>query len=174
MSRDDVRVTIYEETVSAVAELAAQAGTAENVLFCERRPLTSLEASFAGVDELARELRPIEDDALRALKRLVDAEQGYETALQAIEAAGADATAWLHAVMLARARDATRCSAAAGAAPLRDAQARGVNVTGIRLTPWMKALRSSSGSPASMSGTTRSSSSKIERSCVRASEAPRQ
>ena len=103
MSRDDVRVTIYEETVSAVAELAAQAGTAENVLFCERRPLTSLEASFAGVDELARELRPIEDDALRALKRLVDAEQGYETALQAIEAAGADATAWLHAVTLARA-----------------------------------------------------------------------
>jgi hypothetical protein len=53
-------------------------------------------------------------------------------------------------------------------------QARAVNVHGIRLTPWMKALRSNSGSPASMSGIPRSISPKIARSCVLASEAPRQ
>jgi hypothetical protein len=53
-------------------------------------------------------------------------------------------------------------------------QARGVKVQFIRLTPWMNALRNSSGSCASMSGITRMSSPKIERSCVRASEAPRQ
>ena len=45
---------------------------------------------------------------------------------------------------------------------------------GIRLMPWMKAERSSSGSPASMSGITRSISPKIARSWVLASEAPRQ
>ena len=53
-------------------------------------------------------------------------------------------------------------------------QALGVNVHGIRLTPWMNALRSSSGSPASMSGITRNISPKIAFSCVRASEAPMQ
>jgi hypothetical protein len=32
----------------------------------------------------------------------VDAEHGYESALQSIEAAGADARVWLQAVLLAR------------------------------------------------------------------------
>jgi hypothetical protein len=95
-------MTVYDDTIETVRALAARAGTAEDVLFCERRPLTSLEAGFAGVDGLAERLRPIEDDALRALKRLVDGEQGYETALRAIEAAGTDATSWLRAVLLAR------------------------------------------------------------------------
>jgi hypothetical protein len=95
-------VTVYEETVATVRALAARAATSENVLFCERRPLTSLEAQFAGVNDLAGTLRGIEDDALRALARLVAAEQGYETALRSIEDAGADATSWLRAVMLAR------------------------------------------------------------------------
>jgi hypothetical protein len=53
-------------------------------------------------------------------------------------------------------------------------QARAVNVHGIRLMPWMNALRSRSGAPASMSGMTRSSSPKMARSWVLASEAPRQ
>ncbi len=95
-------MSVYDQTIDAVRALAAQAGEGEDVLFCERRPLTSLEAGFAGVEGLARRLRPIEDEALRALKRLVDGEQGYETALQAIEAAGAEATSWLRAVLLAR------------------------------------------------------------------------
>jgi phosphoribosyl-dephospho-CoA transferase len=95
-------MTVYDETIAAVRALAARARTTENVLFCEQRPLTSLEAQFAGAGRLSRDLREIEDDAIRALKRLVDAEQGYETALQSIEEAGADATAWLRAVMLAR------------------------------------------------------------------------
>ena len=95
-------MTVYDETVSAVRALAARARTTENVLFCEQRPFTSLEAQFAGSDHLAEGLREIEDDAIQALKRLVDAEEGYETALQSIEEAGADATGWLRAVMLAR------------------------------------------------------------------------
>lgn len=95
-------MTAYDETLETVRALATRAARAEDVLFCEQRPLTSLEASFAGVDGLAERLRPIEDDALRALKRLVDGEQSYETALQAIEAAGSDATNWLRAVLLAR------------------------------------------------------------------------
>jgi hypothetical protein len=95
-------MTVYDETIATVRALAARARTTENVLFCEERPLTSLEAQFAGVDELARDLRDVEDDAIRALKRLVDAEEGYETALRSIEEAGADATGWLRAVMLAR------------------------------------------------------------------------
>jgi hypothetical protein len=95
-------MTLYEETIATVRALAARARTTENVLFCERRPLTSLEAQLAGVDDLASDLREIEDDAMRALGRLVDAEKGYETALRSIEDAGADATGWLRAVMLAR------------------------------------------------------------------------
>jgi len=95
-------MNVYDETTATVRALAARAGTAENVLFCEQRPLTSLEARFAGVDQLASQLRDIEDDAIRALKRLVDAEEGYETALQSVQEAGADATGWLRAVMLAR------------------------------------------------------------------------
>jgi hypothetical protein len=95
-------VTVYEETIAALRQLAARAGTLENVLFCERRPVTSLEAQFAGIEALATDLRELEDDAIRALKRLVDAEEGYETALQSIEEAGEDATGWLRAVMLAR------------------------------------------------------------------------
>jgi len=95
-------MSTYDQTIETLRALAARAGTGEDVLFCEQRPLTSLEASFAGVEGLARHLRPIEDEALRALKRLVDGEQGYETALQAIEAAGTDATSWLRAVLLAR------------------------------------------------------------------------
>jgi hypothetical protein len=96
------KMTIYEETVATIHHLAGRARAVENVLFCEQRPLTSLEAKFAGIDDLASDLRRIEDDAIRALKRLVDAEEGYETALQSIEEAGADATGWLRAVMLAR------------------------------------------------------------------------
>jgi hypothetical protein len=95
-------MTVYDETIETVRALAERAGRAEDVLFCERRPLTSLEARFAGADGLAEGLRPIEDEALRALKRLVDGEQSYETALQAIDAAGSDATNWLRAVLLAR------------------------------------------------------------------------
>lgn len=95
-------MTAYDETIETVRALAAQAARAEDVIFCEQRPLTSLEASFARANRLAAGLRPIEDEALRALKQLVDREQSYETALQAIEAAGADATNWLRAVLLAR------------------------------------------------------------------------
>jgi hypothetical protein len=96
-------MTVYDETIAALRVLADRAGEVENVLFCERRPLTSLEAQFAGIDDLATDLREVEDDAIRALKRLVDAEEGYETALRSIEEAGADATGWLRAVVLARA-----------------------------------------------------------------------
>jgi hypothetical protein len=96
-------MSLYEETVEAVRALAARAGTAESVIFCERRPLTSLEAGFAGLEQLSGDLRAIEDGALQALERLVDAEQGYETALQAIDSAGEDTSTWLRAVMLARA-----------------------------------------------------------------------
>jgi hypothetical protein len=95
-------MTVYDETIATVRQLAARACTVENVLFCEQRPLTSLEAEFAGIDALASDLREVEDGAIRALKRLVDAEEGYETALQSVEEAGADATGWLRAVMLAR------------------------------------------------------------------------
>ena len=96
-------MTVYDETIATVRALAARARTLENVLFCEQRPLTSLEARFAGIGDLAGDLRGFEDDAIRALKRLVDAEEGYETALQSIEEAGSDVTGWLRAVMLARA-----------------------------------------------------------------------
>jgi hypothetical protein len=95
-------MTLYEETVATVRGLSERAATTENVLFCEQRPLTSLEASFAGVEGLSGRLRRIEDDALLALKGLVDAEEGYEAALQSIEEAGLDATGWLRAVLLAR------------------------------------------------------------------------
>jgi hypothetical protein len=95
-------MTVYDETITTVRALAARARTTENVLFCEQRPLTSLEAQFAGAADLAGELRGLEDDAIRALKRLVDAEHGYETALESIQEAGLDATGWLRAVMLAR------------------------------------------------------------------------
>jgi hypothetical protein len=101
-------MTVYEETIASVRALAARAQTTENVLFCERRPLTSLEAQFAGVDDLARALRQIEDEAIRALKRLVDAEQGYEAALEAVVASGEEASAWLRAVMLARSLETLR------------------------------------------------------------------
>jgi phosphoribosyl-dephospho-CoA transferase len=100
--RDDTGMSLYQETTAAVRALAARARTTENVLFCEQRPLTSLEATFAGSDRLAARLREIEDEAIQALKRLVDAEQGYETALRSIEEAGEDATGWLRAVMLSR------------------------------------------------------------------------
>jgi hypothetical protein len=100
--RNDMRMTVYDETTATVRALAARARTTDNVLFCEQRPLTSLEAHFAGVDRLASQLREIEDDAIRALQRLMDAEQGYETALKSIDEAGPDAADWLHAVMLAR------------------------------------------------------------------------
>jgi hypothetical protein len=96
-------LTVYEETVAAVRTIAARARTTEDVLFCERRPLTSLEADYAGEQRLAGGLRAIEDDAIAALRRLLDAEQGYESALEAIDAAGPDASEWLRAVMLARA-----------------------------------------------------------------------
>ena len=94
---------MYDETTATVRALAARASTTENVLFCEQRPLTSLELRFAGSDDLAEQLREIEDAAIRALKRLVDGEQGYEAALQSMDDAGGDATVWLRAVMLARA-----------------------------------------------------------------------
>jgi hypothetical protein len=96
-------MTVYERTVASVRALSERARTTENVLFCERRPLTSLEARFAQAHELASNLRALEDEAIRAVKHLVDAEEGYETALQAIEDAGADAAGWLRAVMLERA-----------------------------------------------------------------------
>jgi hypothetical protein len=95
-------MTVYEETIATIRRLAGRARTLESVLFCEQRPLTSLEAQFAGIDDLANDLRELEDDAIRALKRIVDIEEGYETALQSIEEAGADAAGWLRAVMLAR------------------------------------------------------------------------
>src|ERR1700751_5280595 len=96
---DDAYMTVFDQTTASLRALAAQAGTAEDVMFCEQRPLTSREAQFAGRDHLASQLRELEDEAIRALKRLVDAENGYETALQSIEDAGTDATGWLRAVM---------------------------------------------------------------------------
>jgi len=81
-------MTVYEETIAAVRELAARAATTESVLFCEQRPLTSLEARFAGASDLADRLR--------------SAEEGYETALQSVQEAGNEASDWLRAVMLAR------------------------------------------------------------------------
>jgi hypothetical protein len=101
-------VTLYEETVAALRAIAARAATTEDVLFCERRPLTSLEAGFAHADGLAARLRAVEDEALAALERLVVAEEGYESALGAIEAAGGDASDWLRAVTLARALEPGR------------------------------------------------------------------
>ena len=101
-------MTLYEQTVAAIRALAGRAGTAEDVLFCERRPLTSLEAAVAGRERLAASLRAVEDEALAALRRLVDAEQGYETALEAVQEAGAEAGAWLRAVMLARSLESLR------------------------------------------------------------------
>jgi hypothetical protein len=95
-------MTVYDETIATLRALAARAATKEDVLFCEHRPLTSVEARFAGVEDLASSLRGIEDEALRALARLVNAEQGYDTALRSIEDAGADATSWLRAVTLTR------------------------------------------------------------------------
>jgi hypothetical protein len=83
--------------------LAERARTSEDVLFCEQRPLTSLEARFAGVDDLASRLQAIEDQAIGALGRLVEAEEGYESALRSIEQAGQETAAWLRAVLLARA-----------------------------------------------------------------------
>jgi phosphoribosyl-dephospho-CoA transferase len=96
-------MTLYDETLATVRALAAAARSTEDVLFCEQRPLTSLEAKFAGADDLAARLRAIEDEAIRALERLVDAEESYEAALELIEQAGPDATVWLRAVLLARA-----------------------------------------------------------------------
>jgi hypothetical protein len=95
-------MTLYDQAISTVRSLAARAGTAGDAVFCEERPLTSLEAQFAGIDDLAGNLREIEDEAIRALKRLVDAEEGYETALKSVEDAGAETAAWLRAVMLGR------------------------------------------------------------------------
>jgi uncharacterized protein HemY len=96
-------MTLYEQTIATIRAQAERAATTENVLFCERRPLTSLEARFARADDLAARLRPVEDEALLALGRLVAAEESYETALHSIEAAGPEAGAWLGAVTLARA-----------------------------------------------------------------------
>jgi hypothetical protein len=96
-------MTLYDETVRRISGLAQRARTTEDVLFCERRPLTSLEAGLAGREQLALDLRGTEDEALRALARLVEAERGYESALRAVEEAGPDAAEWLRAVMLGRA-----------------------------------------------------------------------
>ena len=95
-------MTLYDQTVRRMSGLAERARTTEDVLFCERRPLTSLEAGLAGRDRLARELRETEDEALHALARLVEAERGYESALRAVEETGPDAAEWLRAVMLGR------------------------------------------------------------------------
>lgn len=101
-------MAVYDETVAAVRALAARAATTEDVLFCERRPLTSLEAGFAGAGGLAADLRTTEDEALRSLNRLVEGEEGYETALQAVREAGPDAAEWMQAVLLARALESLR------------------------------------------------------------------
>jgi len=108
-------LTVYEETLAALRTLAERARTTEDVLFCERRPLTSLEAGYARAEPLAATLAAIEDDAIRALARLVDAEQGYESALRAVEESGPDAAEWLHAVLLARALGTTGAPAGADA-----------------------------------------------------------
>ena len=97
------QMTLYQDTIEALRALSARAQTTENVLFCERRPLTSLEAGYARADALAASLRKIEDEALAALRRLADAEQGYETALRSIDEAGPQTSTWLRAVLLARA-----------------------------------------------------------------------
>jgi hypothetical protein len=107
-------MTLYDQTVTALRAAAARAAASDDVLFCERRPLTSLEADFAGASGVAANLRPLEDEALRTLKLLVDSEQGYESALRAVQDAGAEATEWVQAVMLARALEAL--DAAAGGA----------------------------------------------------------
>jgi hypothetical protein len=95
-------VSLYQDTITTVRALA-EAATAQDALFCEQRPLTSLEAAFAKAEDLASRLRVIENEALDALRSLVDAEEGYEAALEAIEAAGPEVRAWLRAVTLARA-----------------------------------------------------------------------
>ena len=101
-------MTLYDETVARLRVLAQRARGGEDVLFCERRPLTSLEASFAGRDELARELKRTEEEAMSALQLLVEAEHGYESAISAIDDAGGDATEWLRAVTLARSLEGLR------------------------------------------------------------------
>jgi hypothetical protein len=101
-------VTVYEETVAALRALAERARTTEDVLFCERRPLTSLEARYAQAGALASSLSALEDDAISAIARLVDAEQGYESALRAIDETGPDASEWLRAVLLSRALRSVR------------------------------------------------------------------
>src|ERR1700751_495776 len=47
---DDAYMTVYDQTTASLRALAAEAGTAEHILFCEQRPLTSLEVQFAGMD----------------------------------------------------------------------------------------------------------------------------
>jgi hypothetical protein len=101
-------MTVYEQTVAALRSLAERARTTDDVLFCERRPLTSLEAGFASPGPLTDSLRVTEDEAIGALERLVDAEQGYESALRAIQDAGPDASEWMRAVLLARALETVR------------------------------------------------------------------
>ena len=100
-------MALYDETADRLRVLASEAASTKDVLFCELRPLTSLEARFAGSDQLAKRLRATEDQALAALQRLVDAEQGYETALQSIDETGGEARAWLRAVTLARALESS-------------------------------------------------------------------
>lgn len=104
-------MTVYEQTVAALSALSERARNTDDVLFCERRPLTSLEAGYASSSRLADSLRSTEDEAIHALERLVDAEQGYETALRAIDEAGPDASEWLRAVLLARALETVRSDA---------------------------------------------------------------
>jgi len=106
-------MSVYEQTVAALGSLAEKARTTDDVLFCERRPLTSLEASYASPGRLTDSLRATEDEAIRALERLVDAEQGYESALRAIQDAGPDASEWMRAVLLARALETVDGRAAA-------------------------------------------------------------
>ena len=96
-------MALYDDTVTRLRGLSDRACTTENVIFCERRPLTSLEATFAGLDELAGDLRGTENEALQALAGVVDAERGYESALRAVADAGPAAAEWLRAVMLGRA-----------------------------------------------------------------------
>lgn len=109
-------MTVYEQTVAALRALAERARSTDDVLFCERRPLTSLEAGYASSGALAETLRATEDEAIRALERLVDAEQGYESALRAIDEAGPDAGEWLRAVLLARGLETVGRDESAGAA----------------------------------------------------------
>jgi hypothetical protein len=104
-------MTVYDQTVAALSALADRARNTDDVLFCERRPLTSLEAGYAAAGPLASALRATEDEAIRAIERLVDAEQGYESALRAIDDAGPDAAEWMRAVLLARALETVRSDA---------------------------------------------------------------